>query len=126
MPPSASNRYSVLSEKDSDPTDLRIEMGDLKTPNSETEQAQVREVSCSAAGNSVACLIVLAFDLKVDRGAVAEQVQGSSKATEIDEARATADDLRASPTKDSELPNDEVTDLLGRVSAIVDILLTCR
>ena len=45
MPPSASNRYSVLSEDNSDSKDLRIEMGELRRPRAETEQSQTHEVS---------------------------------------------------------------------------------
>jgi len=45
MPPTASNRYSVLSEEDSDLSDLRIEMEELQQPTAETEQSQAREVS---------------------------------------------------------------------------------
>ena len=58
MPPSASNRYTLLSEADSDSEDLRIEMGNLQPPDKELEQVQMGEVSGVSAGNSMACLIV--------------------------------------------------------------------
>ena len=45
MPPSASNRYSLLSAEDSDPTDLRIEMETEQPPDKETEQIQMSKVS---------------------------------------------------------------------------------
>jgi len=54
---SASNRYSVLREEVSDPTDLRIEMKTLQPPDKETEQTQMSEVGDVSSGNCVACLI---------------------------------------------------------------------
>jgi len=58
MLPSASNRYSVLSEEVSDPYDLRIEMEDLQEPNKDTEQDQVSEVRGVSASNIMTCLTV--------------------------------------------------------------------
>ena len=58
MPPSASNRYTLLSEADSDSRDLRIEMEELQQPRAETEQTLFREVSGVLTGNSTAYLIV--------------------------------------------------------------------
>jgi len=50
MPPSASNRYSVLSEEDPDLKDLRIEMVELQQPRAETEQSQASVVSGVSIG----------------------------------------------------------------------------
>ena len=57
------------------------------------------------------CLTALAFDLQPERGPTAEEIQVLSKATEIGEAPAIGDDVRASLT--SELLADEVTALFG-------------
>ena len=103
MPPSASNRYSVLSEEDPDLKDLRIEMGELQQPRAETEQAQMSEVSGVSASNPVTYLI--AFGLQLDRETVTEEVHVSSKAMEMGEAPAN------SSTNGSCLPSNEVTDL---------------
>ena len=50
MPPTASNRYSVLSEEDPDLKDLRIEMVELQQPRAETEQSKARGVSGVSIG----------------------------------------------------------------------------
>jgi len=119
MPPSASNRYSVLSEEDPDLKDLRIEMEELQQPRAETEQSQAREVNAVSASDPIARLS--AFGLQLSRAAgAAEEVQVPSKAMEVGEAPAT------SSTKGSHLPRDEVRDLFFRWSAIVDMSLICR
>ena len=51
MPPSVSNRYSVLSEEDPDSKDLRIEMEEIHRPRAETEQSQPHEVSGVSASS---------------------------------------------------------------------------
>jgi len=58
MLPSASNRYSILSEEDPDSEDLRIEMENLQPPDKETGQAQTSEVGGVSIGNSMAHLTV--------------------------------------------------------------------
>jgi len=64
MPPSASNRYSILSEDASDPIDVRLEMEDLQGANRETEVTQISEVSDVSVGNFMTCLTTAsAFDL---------------------------------------------------------------
>jgi len=57
MPSLASNRYSVLSEDDSDSKDLRIEMEEIHRPGAETEPTQTREVRGVSASNPMTYLI---------------------------------------------------------------------
>jgi len=118
MPSSASNCYSVLSEEDSEPTDVRFEMEDLQGPRAKREQTQTHEVSGVSASRSVTYLI--AFGLQLDREAVTEEVHVSSKAMEMGEASAN------SLTKGLGVPVDEVTNLFRHGSTIVDMSLICR
>jgi len=68
MLPSASNRYSVLSEEVSGSGDLRIEMEDLQATNLKTEQAQRNDVSSVLAGQSMPCLTAPAFIGRLTEG----------------------------------------------------------
>jgi len=106
MPSSTSNRFFVLSGEDPDPRDVRLEMEDLQGPNRETEQTQISEVRDVSVSNVMTCLTASAYDFQLDRGSIAEEIQVSSKATEIGEA---------SSTKGSELSIDEVRTLRRRV-----------
>jgi len=110
MLPSTSNRFSALSEEASDPTDVRLEMEELQGLDRETEETRISEVRGVSAGNTMNYLTASTFDLKVDRGPTAEEIQISSKATEMGMAPAN---VRASPTKGSESSPDEVTTLFG-------------
>jgi len=123
---SSSNRYSVLGEEDSDPTEVRLEMEDLQAPNKDTEQDRMSEVRGVLAGNSITYLTPSTFDLQRDGGPIAEEIQTSSEVREMSEAAAIEDNPGASSTKGLELPPDTVTNLFRRELDVVDMLSTCR